>query len=102
MKKLWILLCMIVSLLCVNKQVYAASANPNLTVSTVSAEPGSTVEVPISIANNTGICGAALSVSYDEKLVSKVKEAFLTISFKEPEDIWTLKLKELSSSLGFA
>lgn len=39
---------------------------------------------------------------YDEKLVSKVKEAFLTISFKEPEDIWTLKLKELSSSLGFA
>jgi len=47
MKKLWILLCMIVSLLCVNKQVYAASANPNLTVSTVSAEPGSTVEVQI-------------------------------------------------------
>ena len=90
MKKLWILLCMIVSLLCVNKQVYAASANPNLTVSTVSAEPGSTVEVPISIANNTGICGAALSVSYDEKLVLtgvSAGEAFSSMAFTKPGDL---------------
>lgn len=39
---------------------------------------------------------------YPTNIVSKVKDAFLRISFKDSEEEWTLKLKETASKLGFA
>lgn len=42
------------------------------------------------------------AMPYPEELVAKAKDAFLNISFKQPEADWTLMLKEKSHKLGFA
>lgn len=69
MKKIWTLLCMIAILFCTNLQVFAGTDNSSLNVDCVIAEAGESIDVPIRISNNTGICGATISISYDEKLV---------------------------------
>lgn len=63
----------IVAFLCLwmllgNRNVFADTSKINLTVGTVKAGTADTVVVPISIADNTGICGASISVSYDKAL----------------------------------
>ncbi len=45
-----------------------AATGITITVDNVTAEPGETVTVPISVSNNTGICGAKITVSYDSGL----------------------------------
>lgn len=58
-----------------------------LTVEQVTAAPGESVKVGISIANNTGICGATISVAYDKKLtLTDVEEgsAFSTLTMTKP------------------
>ena len=48
---------------------FAADQNtPSITVNQVTAEGGTSVDVPISISGNPGICGATISVSYDTSL----------------------------------
>ena len=98
MKKVWILLCMLVSLLCINKQAYASTQTPALTVSKVSAQAGSTVDVPITIANNTGICGATLSVTYDQNLTLTgvtSGDAFKDMAFTKPGELTANPVKLL-------
>lgn len=46
----------------------AAGSGVTLTIDQVTAEPGASVSVPVSVANNTGICGATISISYDSSL----------------------------------
>lgn len=46
----------------------AAGDMISVTVEQVTAAAGESVEVPINIANNTGICGAMISISYDSSL----------------------------------
>ena len=46
----------------------AASPHATITVDSVSALPGSTVEVNVEIQNNPGILGASLTLSYGEGL----------------------------------
>lgn len=43
--------------------------SPALTVGQTITQPGTSVSVPIQISGNTGICGATLSVRYDDNLV---------------------------------
>ncbi|MGN0295387.1 MAG: fibronectin type III domain-containing protein [Lachnospiraceae bacterium] len=90
MKKIWLLLCLIVSLICTGIPVHAEPENPSLTVGHVSTENGEIVEVPVCIANNTGICGAIISIDYDEKLeLTGVAggDAFSSMTFTKPGDL---------------
>ena len=64
MKRIAMFLCVIVSLLCMNKLVFADSKVPTVTVDNVITETGGKVEVPINLSNNTGICGATFHVSF--------------------------------------
>ncbi|MBP3361121.1 MAG: hypothetical protein J6N52_09735 [Clostridia bacterium] len=41
---------------------------PTVSVDNVTSEPGASVNVPIRLENNTGICGATFKVSYDNRL----------------------------------
>ncbi len=53
----------------------------------VTAQPGSTVEVNVRIANNTGILGAQLAVTYPSELVlmnAKAGEAFSPLTMTKP------------------
>lgn len=57
-----------VLLLCLPAVGSMAVAVPEFSVGSVSAAKGSTVLVPVHLAGNTGICGATISVSYDDAL----------------------------------
>ena len=46
-----------------------AETRTTITVENVTANMGETIAVPIKLSENTGICGATISVSYDERLV---------------------------------
>ena len=86
MKKLWGILCMITLLLCTSLQTFAAT-NPTLTVGEVVAEAGASIDVPLTISDNTGICGATISVTYDEDLVLTAVtagDAFTSMNLTKP------------------
>ena len=68
MKKFVSFLCVVCLLVSLCAPVMAVSAKPTLTIDTVTADPGETVEVSVSISNNMGICGAIISFSYDSAL----------------------------------
>lgn len=42
---------------------------PTITVGNVTTSSGGSISVPVQISNNTGICGATISILYDEELV---------------------------------
>ena len=42
---------------------------PTITVGNAAAASGGSISVPVQISNNTGICGATISILYDEELV---------------------------------
>ena len=90
MKKTWLLLGIILSLFCMNRQqTFAAINEPSVKVADVTAEPGTKVDVPIEISNNTGICGATLQISYDEDLVlNEISsgDALTSMTFTKPGD----------------
>lgn len=48
----------------------SAAGSPTLTMSGANAEPGQDVELTLSISNNTGIAGLALSLDYDKTALS--------------------------------
>lgn len=66
---------------------YAEELSPTVTVESVQAKPGETVDVKVSIANNLGFLGAALMVSYDEGLElvnSKAGDGFAALAMTKP------------------
>ena len=61
--------------------------NPTLYVSNAKASAGDTVDVKVSIANNPGIAGAILKLSYDSGLTltnATVGDAFGTLTYTKP------------------
>lgn len=48
--------------------VYAEEKKPNITVESVTANAGDTIDVKININNNPGIIGAVIKITYDEGL----------------------------------
>lgn len=68
MKRFLEILCVFTLMVSNCLPTYAAGNAPSLTVDTVTAEAGASVEVPIRLSGNTGICGATLTVTYDDAL----------------------------------
>lgn len=65
----------------------ATVETPSVSVEQVSAAPGETVEVDISIENNPGILGATFTLTYDEQLTltnAQAGDAFGTLSMTKP------------------
>lgn len=69
MKKIYSIFMFLSLLLLINcVPVQAEEISPRLTIDKITAKEGAAIEVPISISNNTGMCGAIVSVSYDKEL----------------------------------
>lgn len=67
--------------------VLAAGSTPTISTDSVTAIPGDTVEMNVSIADNPGILGATLTVSFQEGLTltgAKAGEAFDALSMTKP------------------
>ena len=65
----------------------AAVTTPVVSVEQVSAAPGESVEVNISIENNPGILGATFTLTYDEQLTltnAQAGDAFGALSMTKP------------------
>lgn len=65
----------------------ATTTNSAFTVETVSGMPGDTVEVQVHLADNPGILGATLTVSYDDALTlvdAVAGEAFAALDMTKP------------------
>ena len=65
----------------------AQTGNTKITVGSVEADAGDTVQVDVSIKNNPGILGAMLSVDYDEGLTlidAQSGEAFSALTMTKP------------------
>lgn len=61
--------------------------NINISVDAVTSDSGSSVDVPIRVSGNTGICGATISVDYDSDLtLTKITkgEALSTLAMTKP------------------
>ena len=88
--------------------VVGTASGRTVTVGSVTAQGGATVEVPIVLSGNTGICGATFSVQYDSRLtlnnvesgeaLSKLMftEASLIILQRQPQ-----RLKNLQQRMQF-
>lgn len=91
MKKILSILCT-VALLC-SFMVSVSAAAPTLTVATINAEAGASVDIPITIENNTGLCAAKFLVTYDSALkLTKVSAGSTGLKadktvFTEPGDL---------------
>lgn len=67
-----------------------ASSNTSISVEDVIAVQDEEIKVPIKISNNQGICGATISVSYNENLVLKdisKGEALKDLTMTKPGDL---------------
>lgn len=91
MKKLLaIITCIVVLILGSSFSVFASSDTPTLTVGQVTAEGGASVEVPITISDNTGVCGATIMVTYDDRLkltAVSAGEGLSTLTMTKPGDL---------------
>lgn len=86
MISLLLAMAMVVFILPVN--VFAADTpDAEISVQSITAVPGSTVEVPLIIKNNPGILGATITLSYSSELTLIGVEngsAFSTLNFTKP------------------
>ena len=65
----------------------AAQTDPTVTVASVQAKAGDSVSVPVRISGNSGIMGATLTLTYDEKLTltgAEGGEAFSALTLTKP------------------
>ncbi len=72
---------------CIPAQATDSMSGTTITVENTSAEIGSTVKVGIKIANNPGILGATLKITYDENLTlvdSEAGAAFAALDMTKP------------------
>lgn len=68
LKKYSFLLFAIMTLFCIMQMPISASAKTKISVDQIVAESSDLISVPIRIEDNTGICGAAISIKYDKNL----------------------------------
>ena len=70
----------------------SASSGVSIKVDYATVESGKSISVPIQVLNNTGICGATLSIHYDERLVLTDIEkgtALSSLTMTKPGDFTT-------------
>ena len=70
--------------------VVFAQMTPQLKVEQITAQTGGVISVPISITDNTGICGATITVEYDENLVlTEIEQgdALKTLTMTKPGNL---------------
>lgn len=85
-----LLFCAILLSLVPAETVFAAAANAKRTiisVESISAEPGKTADVAVSISNNPGVLGAKLTLTFDAGLTlvaAKAGEAFSSLTMTKP------------------
>lgn len=76
--------------LCFSFTVFASDTNPTIIVGEVEATEEDTIRVPVSIDNNTGICGAILYINCDEGLELNsitIGDALSTLKMTKPGDL---------------
>lgn len=101
MKKLYSFLSFILCFILLSGNVTYASTEgtTTLTIAEVTAaEDGDIIDVPVSITNNKGICGATISFSYDDDLILsavKVGTAFNGLVLTKPGNLAVKPLKLL-------
>lgn len=69
------------------QSAFASNLTPAISIDSVTAIPGDTIEMDVSIANNPGILGATLTVSFQEGLTltkATAGEAFSVLSMTKP------------------
>lgn len=79
---------MVVTLLPVN--VFAAAAEPTISVQSTSAQPGTTIDVDIQISNNPGIVSTQLTCSFADRLTlvgAKAGDAFSELALTMPAQL---------------
>lgn len=72
------------------KTVVFAQMTPQLKVEQITTQTGGVISVPISITDNTGICGATITVEYDENLVlTEIEQgdALTTLTMTKPGNL---------------
>lgn len=80
-------LSMIMALLIILPISVSASGSTAFTVQSVTGEPGTTVNVPITVENNPGILGTTLQITYDEGITltnATNGEAFSVLALTKP------------------
>ena len=90
MKKLHLLLSSIIVIFLFNSINVKAATSPQIAADKVNADSGMVVQVPITISDNSGICGGIIRVEYDEKIVLKSVtkgEALSKLNMTEPGDL---------------
>lgn len=90
MKKNSLLVFIMVFFISISSANAFASSNTSISVEDVIAVKDEEIKVPIKISNNQGICGATISVSYDENLVLKdinKGEALKDLTMTKPGDL---------------
>ena len=77
MKKLYgFLSCFLCFIMLSSNVVFAAAEDaPTITIAQVTAGEEETVDLPVTISNNTGICGATIAFSYDRALTLTAVQA---------------------------
>lgn len=86
MKKILVLTICTIFFAC-NICTLAHATETRLKIDTVLCAPGKTVDVPIIISNNSGIAGAVIKISYDDRLeLTAVKEgeSFSSLTYTPP------------------
>ena len=86
-KNFKIISCTVIFTMLLSTLIVFAQVTPKITVEQINADAGGSVSVPISIANNIGICGATVTVEYDENLVLTAVEkgtALTTLTMTNP------------------
>ncbi len=90
-KTVWFLsVVLIIGLIVGNLPAIAATTNTVVAVDNVTVQAGTTVDVPITISGNKGICGATFSIRYDNRLTLtgvKNAEALSSLSFTKPGNL---------------
>lgn len=72
MKKIYAIISGLILILLASTSVFADDViNSKIEVANVEADSATEVEVPVSISDNVGICGATLTISFDSDLVLK-------------------------------
>lgn len=90
MKRIVAMLCIITMIFSTNIQLFAQTLKTTLMIESVDASAGESIDVPIVVSDNTGICGAEINLSYDEGLVlTKITagDAFTSMTFTKPGNL---------------
>ena len=103
MKRVYSTILIFIMMLLVNcTMINADEIQPTMSIDNITAEPGADVKVPIAIKDNPGVCGAVISISYDDKLsLTNIVSgsAFSSLFMTKPGDMSAAPLRLLWDGL---